>query len=223
MFGNVGARETSADEGGALGPFITEGCRLSDAEIRAALTNSSISACWCGAELWLEEVECWRGYTRADYLGATRSSLAVIEIKSDCDSLRRFDEQVRIYSAVADHVTLIVGWKLAADALRAAPSWWSVVLAEREETRGVRFVRLRDGAANPCVSASALAAMLPVAEVRRLARNAGLASNVPAHELREIAAAHVSNSEIRMSIHDWLARLSGQRAERTKRLNRPTA
>jgi hypothetical protein len=162
----------------------------------------------------LEEVRCWRGYVRADYLYFTGGLLAIVEIKSDRDSLRRFHEQIRVYNAIADRVTLVVGWTLAARALRATPSWWDVVLAERRGSQ-VHFVPFRDGSPNPGVTAEALAWMLPVEEVRHVAREAGLSStHLPGRELRELVAAHLTPSDLRPVVSRWLAALSQRRDDR---------
>lgn len=203
----------ATDSGGALGPFGAPDCRLSDPEIRAAFLTCGRPG-WAAQFLALEEVECWRGYVRADYLCVRDGALSVIEIKSDLDTLRRFNEQVRVYSAIADRVTLVVGWNLAARALRDVPWWWDIVLAERGPTSGVRFVPLRDGAMNPDVSTEGLTAMLPMGDVRQLARRVGLGVRRSGEQLRQVVASKVSRGEVRAAIGAWLERLSRQRAER---------
>jgi hypothetical protein len=215
MFGVWPSESNSdlADCPGAVGPFLDADTRLSDAEIRAALLARGGALRLSEGGLVLEEVECWRGYVRADYLCAFDGALSVIEIKSDRDSLRRFDEQVRVYSAIADRVTLVVGWNLAAHVLRTAPWWWDVVLAERDVMSGVRFVPLRDGAPNPDITADALSAMLPMDEVRRLARSVGLAAaHLRGRQLRQLVATHLPHEDLRTAVGGWLARLSQQRA-----------
>lgn len=203
----------ATDSGGALGPFRAPDWRLSDPEIRTALMASGRASC-AADSLTLEEVECWRGYVRADYLCVRGGALSVIEIKSDRDTLRRFKEQVRVYSAIADGVSLVVGWNLAAQALRDAPWWWEIVLAERSPISGIRLIPLRDGATNPGVSIEGLTAMLPMDDVRRLARGVGLGVRRSGEQLRQVVATQVSRGEVRAAIGAWLERLSRQRAER---------
>jgi hypothetical protein len=213
MFGYLATPGRTSDLGdasGALGPFRGSDARLSDAEIRAALVVDGAISHHDG--LLMQEVECWRGYVRADYLCVSQGVLSVIEIKSDRDTLRRFPEQVRVYSAVADRVTLVVGWSLAARVLRDAPWWWDVVLAERSTTSAVRFVPLRDGAPNPEVAEQALAAMLPVDDLRRLARASGITDRLRGRPLRELVATRVSAHDLRAAIGRWLTRLSLGRA-----------
>lgn len=211
MFGNLFVKACPAIGTGAIGPFPGGKATLSDAEIRAALATVGCDSL-AETDLVLQEVACWRGYVRADYVCLGPKTLSVVEIKSDRDSLRRFDEQIRIYSAVADRVTLVVGWSLAAHALRAAPSWWDVVLAEREPTFDIRFVPLRDGGPNPCVMAEALVAMLPLDEVRHLASAAGGSiGRVRGPALRKAVANHLSRDALRTAVRDWLRRLPQRR------------
>lgn len=195
---------------GAVGPFLDRNASLSDRDIRSAL--GGVVGPLTGLDLVLEEVECWRGYVRADYVCLTSNALAVIEIKSDRDTLRRFNDQIRIYSGVADRVALVVGWSLAAHALLAAPPWWDVILAEREPTSDIRFVQLRDGAQNPGVTADALVAMLPIVDVRRLACAADNSlGRLRGQALRQAVADRLSCDELRGAVREWLTRLSQQR------------
>ncbi|ODS99932.1 MAG: hypothetical protein ABS52_19280 [Gemmatimonadetes bacterium SCN 70-22] len=204
-----------AEEGYAqactLGPDPRTDARLTDRDIRRALKGVFQIGGLTGSDLIVEEVECWRGYVRADYLCLRDDDLAVIEIKSDRDTLSRFDEQVRVYSAIADRVTLIVGWSLAARALRKAPWWWQVLLAERTENAEPRFVPLRDGARNPTVDATALLSMLPTTDLRVLAKHVGVRETNQPHHLRELVALRASEEDLRNAVRRWLTRISDQR------------
>jgi len=194
---------------GALGPFPDSANPLSDAEIRRAI-RSALS----GADICLEEVECWRGYARADFIYLSAGVMSVIEIKSDRDSLHRFHEQARVYSSIAERVTLLVGWNLAARALRLAPNWWDVVLAERESSSDVRLIQIRDGAPNPDSNMGGLIAMLPIAEVRRLAPALGvLSSGARLDVVRRLAASHVLEQDVRDATVRWLGELATRRAD----------
>ncbi len=199
-------------EARAFGPYLDSDTRLSDREIRQALSGLFRHGGLPASDIMVEEVECWRGYVRADYL-CVRDDLAVIEIKSDRDTLSRFDEQVRVYSAIADRVTLVVGWNLAARALRKAPWWWQVLLAEREPDTGARFVTLRDGDGNPDVDAAALVWMLPIADVRSLASRVGVRETIQPRQLREHVARHASGHDLREAVRGWLSRLSSRRRQ----------
>lgn len=204
-FGNL-------DAAAAFGPFRGDEARVSDRDIRRALARANGPLSGWAAECVIEEVRCWRGYARADYLLASPDFLSVVEIKSDRDSLRRLDEQIRVYSAVADRVILVVGWMLAAEALRTVPWWWDVWLAEKPPQGETQLVRIRDGANNPDVEPFALASMLPVHEARRVAINAGLTEQRSRGErLRELLSRELTRAELRIAVHEWLLRLSDQR------------
>lgn len=209
MFGN--ASTIYVPEARALGPYAGSGTRLSDREIRQELNCLFKVGGWANPDLLVEEVECLRGYVRADYLCLRDDDLAVIEIKSDRDTLSRFHEQVRVYSAIADRVTLVVGWNLAARALRIAPRWWQVLLAEREVDAAPRFVTLRDGARNPTVDSTALLSMLPMADLRALGTHVGVCETMQPRQLRELIALRASDDDLRNAVRRWLTRISEQR------------
>ena len=202
----------------AFGPYPDSDSRLADREIRQALGDllrvGGVPPC----EIMVEEVECFRGYVRADYLCVRNDHLAVIEIKSDRDTLSRFDEQVRVYSTIAHNVTLIVGWNLAASVLRKVPLWWQVLLAEREAGTVARFVTLRDGGHNPSVDALSLVWMLPISDVRSLAGEIGVRQTIKPRQLRERVAQQAPGYALREAVRLWLSRLSTERQARVRQL-----
>lgn len=209
MFGSKAPSHLS--EACALGPYPRSCTRLSDREIRQGLNCLFKVGGLAESDLLVEEVECWRGYVRADYLCIRDGDLAVIEIKSDRDTLSRFHEQVRVYNAIADRVTLVVGWNLAAPALRIAPRWWQVLLAERELDAAPRFVTLRDGARNPTVDATAQLSMLPMADLRLLATHVGVRETIQPRQLRELIALRASDDDLHNAVRRWLTRISEER------------
>lgn len=216
MFGSTHPETTLASNGSApadvaLGPYSEPESRLSDRDIRLALIRGGPSLLRDG-DCVMEELRCWRGYVRADYLVASERSLSIVEIKSDRDTLSRLAEQTRVYSSIADRVILVVGWALAAQALRAVPWWWEVWLAERPPKGDTRLVLLRDGSHNPDVSPSSLAAMLPVHEARRVALGIGLPPvRRRSDELRRSLVNHLTSAELRAAIVKWLVRISHER------------
>jgi hypothetical protein len=200
----------------AYGPFRNPESRLSDGDIRRAFRLTGFPIERSQYDAVMEEVECWRGYVRADYMFVSVESLDIVEIKSDRDSFRRFDEQARVFNAIANRVALVVGWNLAARALQLAPPWWEVILAEHNPTvaAGIRFVPLRDGSANRGITARSLAAMLPIGELRRLARSAEEdTGRIHSSELRDVVAECVPYQDLRVALHGWLATLSTKRLD----------
>lgn len=147
--GTRSVSEIRADCDGAHGPRLWRRDPTSDQEIRTALHAAIRADGSLASSVVADEVRLSKGTARADLVVVSGSELWILEIKSDRDSLARLREQSEPYSATADRLTLVVGWKLAAAALRIAPRWWEVWLAERCGLGDLRFVPLRDGGSNP--------------------------------------------------------------------------
>lgn len=134
--------------------------KLNDAIIRAALRRTlEARAKRAKRAIVLDEFSLSAGRTRAD-LVVVNGHLAGYEIKSDCDTLERLPEQMRLFNPVFDRMTIVVGWRYAAQAMRLVPSWWGIKLAEFGARGSVRFSTLRVTAQNPSQDASALASLL---------------------------------------------------------------
>ncbi len=109
----------------------------------------------------LEELALNYGAVRADIVVSTADTLHIYEIKSDLDRLDRLPEQARVYAQTSDYATLVVGWRHAVAAMRQAPSWWEVWLAEWTESGGIQFVPLRPLRINPECHRPGLTRLLP--------------------------------------------------------------
>lgn len=98
-----------------------------------------------------------------DLLGQVRVDVAVVngamwgyEIKSARDTLRRLPRQVELYSRVLDFASLVVADSHADRAAQLVPAWWEVVVITDDHA----IERLRPGAPNPDVDATALVQLL---------------------------------------------------------------
>lgn len=203
---------------GARGPFLEPEATLSDADIRVVLSAMLVSdEGVCDGAVLLEEVELWRGHVRADMVFASPAGLHIFEIKSDRDRLHRLDEQMRVYNAVADHVTLVVGWQLAAEALRRTPHWWEIWLAERAPNQPMSLVPLRLLTRNPHVDTAAIARLLPVnvalEALRARGADQGFRSK-SAQRIRDAVSNVLSLQELRLEISQWLRSLAASRRTR---------
>lgn len=195
-------RQSAAPDG--LGAALARRQPLSDQEIRSvlhgALKRRPSDACGCAIA---DEVPLGGGYVRADVVTFSPNALHVFEIKGDRDHLHRLDEQARSYSEVADRVTLVVGWKLAAEALRRIPYWWGVWLAERESEEHAVLVPLREGEQNQMCRAIARAELLSRAEALALLTDLGASAGVKSKSrdavIAKVAAA-VSADEVRRAL-----------------------
>lgn len=120
----------------------------------------------------LEELGLCRGDVRVD-VTLVNGSLHGYEIKSDRDSLRRLPHQVRVYSAVLDRATLVVGERHACDAINVVPAWWEILLAKLTPA-GLVLTQLRPGHFNQNRDSRALVELLWLDDALALldARNA---------------------------------------------------
>jgi hypothetical protein len=205
----------SAQGPGARGPFRDPEARLSDNDIRCVLgALLSEDAGRTDGTILLEEVELWRGRVRADLVLGSATLLHVFEIKSDRDRLHRLENQMHVYNAVADHVTVVVGWELAAATLRQVPSWWEVWLAERAPEQQTTFVPLRPLGRNPAVERTAIAQLLPVEQALEALRVRGADRGLRGRggrTIRNAASALLSLEELRIEVARWLHRLADVR------------
>lgn len=206
----------------AHGPFAETTAFLHDSHIRLALlealaqdyvdiSQSSIASgrdLIFGGAVIAEEVPLPPGHVRADVVVARPDAFHIYEIKSDHDRLDRFAEQARIYGELADSVTLVVGWRYASWALREAPPWWEIWLAERAGEGGVALVPLRNSRPNPCANWEALSALLDQSSMLTLLQMSDCDSSDRAPDLvsRPRARAAPWPDQVRAAVHQQLSR-----------------
>ncbi|MGH7589526.1 MAG: sce7726 family protein [Gemmatimonadota bacterium] len=107
----------------------------------------------------VQEFAVLNGGGRVD-IAVIGRSLHGFEIKSDRDTLKRFPDQIRLFSAALDCVTLVVGWKHVVEAMRMIPRWWAVRLAETDEEGRIHLTDLREPRDNPSPDPIAVASLL---------------------------------------------------------------
>jgi len=99
--------------------------------------------------------------------GRCRADIAVInghfvgyEIKSNNDSLRRLEEQVKSYSAVFDRIFVVVGERHINSIHNYIPQWWGIIVSVRGPRGAVNFDTIRRAQANTSVDPISLARLL---------------------------------------------------------------
>ena len=107
----------------------------------------------------LEELSVHHGSARID-LAVLDKILHGYELKSDSDTLERLPDQVRLFNAVFDKVTLVVGYKHAYSAFQMIPDWWGVQLAHTGTRSAIRISDARAARKNPTQDPASLAALL---------------------------------------------------------------
>jgi len=116
--------------------------------------------------------------------GAGRIDIAVVngimhgyEIKSDQDTLQRLPEQIAIFNAVFDKITLVVGKNHLYDAVNMIPDWWGIIVAKN--TGGhITFNRIREDDFNQRQNSLSMARLLWREEALRILENAGEAKGL---------------------------------------------
>jgi len=132
---------------------------LCDAEIRPAL-RSQIMANY-GYEpdsVLIEELGLCRGQVRID-LALVNGQFHGFEIKSDRDSLRRLNGQVKIYNRIFDRMIMVVGDRYISEVQECLPPWWGI-LQIVQSFNGLRFKSRRKERKNPGRDPRALAELL---------------------------------------------------------------
>jgi hypothetical protein len=160
-----------------------------------------------GARVIVNELRLNVGVVRADIAVVSPEQFWIIEIKSDLDTLLRLDRQQRCYGQLADHVELVVGWRLSARAMRAAPPWWELWLAERKPDSTIALIPLRDPAPNPSQKRFVMARMLPVQRTLRMLgeRDADHGVRSASRDaIAERAAEVIPIADLRRAIADYL-------------------
>jgi hypothetical protein len=134
--------------------------RMNDPQIRAALKRKILKRDLdCPNTLVVDELGLRHGAGRID-VAVVNGRLHGYEIKSDRDTLARLPDQIRLFSAAIDRITLVVGWRHVVSAMRVVPRWWGVTLAEHGARGGIHFAPLRLPESNPEPDPSALVALL---------------------------------------------------------------
>jgi hypothetical protein len=159
---------------------------MNDRHIRRALKMHLLAPHAADANtVILDELGLGHGVSRVD-VAVVSNALHGYEIKSDCDTLQRLPDQVRIYNRFLDCVTLIVGYRHAYNALQVIPIWWGVYLVEMNNDGSVHFEAARDAKNNPSLDKYAVASLLWRKEALSLLEELGRGQGMRSKPRREI-------------------------------------
>jgi hypothetical protein len=154
---------------------------MNDVEIRASFHKKVLRRHHaCEDTRVIDELGLNHGECRAD-IAVVNGNLVGYEIKSDCDSLDRLPEQVRVYSAIFDRAFVIVGRRHVKSIRAHVPRWWGLILCVKGPRGAIRFRVLRKSSRNRKIDAMSLARLLWRDEAAELLRRNGL----PAKTLRQ--------------------------------------
>lgn len=179
---------------------------IEERAIRSALL-SLLSEGQDGESKVLEEFRIERGASRID-VAVINDALVGYEIKSDKDNFTRFSNQIHAYNRVFDQINLVCGEVLAEYAAEVVPSWWGIILANREPTGAICLSVKRAARANPKQDPFSLASLLWKDEA--IAALSSAKSNAPkrasAYSLWDLISKSMTVEAIREVVADSLMR-----------------
>ena len=131
--------------------------------------------------------------------GAARIDFAIIngvmcgyEIKSDRDTLKRLQEQVKEFNTVFDKLTLVVGKRHLYQAMHFIPEWWGVMVAKVDAHDQVFFQTIRESETNNGQVKISIARLLWRREALRILEERDSADGVR-HKPREFIYERLAN------------------------------
>ena len=148
--------------------------------------------------------------------GKCRADIAVVnghfmgyEIKSDNDSLRRLDEQIKSYNAIFDKVSIIVGDRYSKSIQNYVPQWWGVIASVKGSRGAVNFYVVRDGQTNKNIDTLAVAQLLWRNEAEEILRQKKMSPKIlrqPRAVLYEYLAETLDIGELRKFVRMYFKR-----------------
>jgi len=109
--------------------------------------------------LVIDELGLNHGKCRAD-IAVINGYLVGYEIKSNNDSLRRLEEQVKSYNAVFDRISIVVGDRYINSIQNYIPEWWGVIVSLRGPRGAVNFDIIREARTNKNIDPISIAQLL---------------------------------------------------------------
>jgi|SRR5579872_1086739 len=159
---------------------------LSDADIRHAL-RAMLRATQSKDGLVLDELALARTRAVLD-VALIDAGLHGYEIKSDLDSLSRLPRQIEVFGRSCDTLTLVTVKKHATAAKQIIPSWWGLILAERDQGSTITLTRERQAFENPAVDATESLNILRRTELMRILQANHSARHASSASKRELVA-----------------------------------
>lgn len=162
--------------------------------------------------------------------GAARVDIAVVngeihgyELKSDLDTLYRLSEQMKVYNAVFDRITLVVGKTHVHKAIKIIPEWWGIIIAKTiESSNSIDFFNIREPDENPYRDSISIAELLWRQEALDVLEKRGLANGVrskPKRKIYERLAKFLNQDTLRKEVRECLFARTDWRSEKSRILN----
>ncbi|MDO9572485.1 MAG: sce7726 family protein, partial [Candidatus Omnitrophota bacterium] len=107
----------------------------------------------------IEELGIQHGTARID-IAVINGLLHGYEIKSDQDTLQRLPEQMDVFNAVFNKITLVVGKTHLYEAINLVPEWWGITIAKTNSNSPLTFNLIREGELNKKQDSVSIAQLL---------------------------------------------------------------
>jgi hypothetical protein len=128
------------------------------------------------------------------------------EIKSNNDSLRRLEGQIKSYNSVFDKAFIIVGDRYADSIANHVPEWWGVIVSVRGPRGAVHFDLSRKAQTNKNIDPISIAQLLWRNEAEEILREKKVPSKIlrrPRAVLYECLANTLSICELRKLVRKY--------------------
>ena len=179
-----------------------------DAEIRAALHRKVLRAFHrCNDTLVIDELGLAHAKARID-VAVINGCVHGFEIKSAADTLARLPQQLELYEACLEKLTIVCADKHVAGVRELAPRWCGIIEVTKGPRGGIAFVTIREPKRNPNIQAFRLAHLLWRPEAVAILAQANASSKVlraPRKTLYKSLAAKFSVAEITAFIKESMA------------------
>ncbi len=155
--------------------------------------------------LVIDELGLNHGKCRAD-IAVVNGRFVGYEIKSNNDSLRRLNEQVKSYNAIFDKVSIVVGNRHIKSIQNHVPEWWGIIESARGPRGAVNFDLIRKAQTNKNIDPISIAQLLWRNEAEEILRQKNLSSKI-LRQPREVLYEHLVNilkiCELRKFVRDY--------------------
>jgi len=133
---------------------------MNDAEIRQNFHRKELRRQHIRDDtLVIDELGLNHGKCRAD-IAVVNGNFIGYEIKSNKDSLRRLNEQVKSYNSVFDKVSIIVGHRHSSSIRKYVPEYWGIIISVRGSRGAVSFEMIRKAQTNKNTEPISIARLL---------------------------------------------------------------
>ena len=133
---------------------------MNDAEIRQNFHRKRLRRQHAQKDtLVIDELGLNHGKCRAD-IAVVNGHFVGYEIKSNSDSLRRLEEQIKSYNAVFDKISIVVGDRYINSIQSHIPEWWGVIVSVRGLMGAINFDTIRAAQMNKTIDPISIARLL---------------------------------------------------------------